>query len=306
MAFQRSEKIWFNGKLVDWEDANIHVLSHVVHYGSAVFEGDRCYKTKNGPAIFRLGDHLRRLFDSCKIYRYEVPYSQDEIRTAIIDTVKINRLESCYIRPLIFRGYGSIGVDPFPCPIEVVIAVWEWGAYLGEDALEKGVNVRVSSWNRMAPNTFPAMAKVSANYMNSQLIKMEALIDNYIEGIALDDRGHVSEGSGENIFLVRDGILHTPPLSSGILPGITRRSVITLAKDLGYEVIERAIPREALYIADELFLTGSAAEITPIRSVDQVPIAKGTRGEITARLQQEFFNITSGEIEDRFQWLTYL
>jgi len=306
MGIKKSEKIWHNGKFIDWDDAKIHVLSHVVHYGSSVFEGERCYETKRGPAIFRLEDHSRRFFFSCRVYRMDLPFSVDEFSQAVIETVRINNLKSCYIRPVVFRGYDSLGLNPFPCPVEVYIAAWEWGAYLGEEALREGVDVKVSSWNRMAPNTLPAMAKAGANYMNSQLIKMEALIDGYAEGIALDSSGYVSEGSAENLFLVKDGKLYTPPVYSSILEGITRNTIITLARDLGYEVVEERIPREMLYNADELFLCGTAAEITPIRSVDRIKIGAGKRGPITAELQNEFFGIVRGEKEDRYNWLTYI
>jgi branched-chain amino acid aminotransferase len=306
MPFKKVEKIWMNGKLVNWDDAKIHVLSHVVHYGSSLFEGERCYKTKKGPAIFRLEAHTDRLFNSCKIYRMKIPYTKEQINQAIIDLIKINRLDECYIRPVVYRGYEQLGVDPTGCPIDVCIAVWRWGKYLGPEALEKGVPVCVSSWNRMAPNTMPAMAKSGANYMNAQLIKLEAKEPGSVEGIALDVNGYVSEGSGENVFIVRDGALITPPYGCSILPGIVRNTVITLAHEMGLKVIEESIPREALYIADEVFFTGSAAEITPISSIDKVPIGSGTRGPITKKLQDIFFEIVSGEAEDKYGWLTYV
>lgn len=306
MPFKEVGKIWMDGKLVDWKEAKIHVLSHVVHYGSSVFEGFRSYKNKKGSAIFRLQAHTDRLFNSAKIYRMEIPYSKEEINNAIIDLIRINELEECYIRPVAYRGYAELGVDPRPCPVNVAIAVWYWGAYLGPEALEKGVSVCVSSWNRMAPNTFPAMAKSGANYMNSQLIKLEALAHGYVEGIALDVYGHVSEGSGENIFIVRDGTLITPPFGASILPGITRNTVIALAQKLGIKVIEQHIPRESLYIAEEVFFTGSAAEITPISSIDGVQIGAGRRGPITEKLQDKFFAVVSGEEQDKWGWLTYV
>lgn len=306
MPFEKVEKIWMNGKLVKWDDAKIHVLSHVVHYGSSLFEGARCYKTKRGPAIFRLNTHTDRLFNSCKIYRMEIPYTKDEINQAIIDLIKINKLDQCYIRPVVYRGYEQLGVDPTGCPVEVSIAVWRWGAYLGPEALEKGVPVCVSSWNRMAPNTMPAMAKSGANYMSGQLIKLEAKEHGYVEGIALDVFGFVSEGSGENVFIVRDGALITPPFSSSILPGILRNTVITLAQEMGIKVIEECIPREALYIADEVFFTGSAAEISPINSIDKVRVGDGKRGPITKKLQERLFAIVHGEAEDKYNWLTYV
>ena len=306
MAMEKVDKIWMNGALVDWDDATIHVLSHVVHYGSSVFEGLRCYKTKNGPAVFRLPEHTDRLFNSAKIYRMTPSYTPSEINKAILELISINGLEECYIRPVVYRGYGSLGVNPTSCPIEIAIGAWKWGAYLGPEAMENGVDVCVSSWNRMAPNTFPAMAKSGANYMNSQLIKMEALSHGYVEGIALDTYGHVSEGSGENIFMVQNGVLITPPFGSSILPGITRNTVIALARELGIKVIEEEIPREALYIADEVFFTGSAAEITPIATIDKIPIGKGGRGPLTKTLQEQFFGILSGDQPDTFNWLTYV
>jgi branched-chain amino acid aminotransferase len=306
MPFEKAAKIWMNGKMINWDDARIHVLSHVVHYGSSVFEGARCYKTRKGPAIFRLEEHTRRLFNSAKIYRMKLPFTEDQINQAVIDLIKANQLEECYIRPVVYRGYEQLGVDPTGCPVEVSIAVWKWGAYLGPEALENGVPVCVSSWNRMAPNTMPDMAKSGANYMNAQLIKLEAKEHGYVEGIALDVFGFVSEGSGENVFIVRDGTLITPPFSASILPGITRNTVIFLALDMGIKVIEQNIPREALYIADEVFFTGSAAEITPINSVDKVKIGQGKRGPVTAKLQEKFFGIVSGQMEDSHNWLTYV
>jgi branched-chain amino acid aminotransferase len=240
------------------------------------------------------------------MYRIEIPYAPEEFNDAVIDTIRANKLKSCYIRPIVYRGYGTLGVDPFPNPVDCAILVWEWGQYLGEEALENGVDVRISSWQRMAPNTFPALAKSGANYMNSQLIKMEAMVDGYVEGIALNVRGHVSEGSGENIFIVLDGILHTPPLSSSVLPGITRDSVIKIAKDLQIPVAEDTIPREMLYVAEEVFFTGSAAEITPIRSIDKINIGSGQRGPITQKLQEEFFAYIYGERADKFEWITYV
>jgi branched-chain amino acid aminotransferase len=306
MPFEKAEKIWMNGEMVNWDDAKIHVLSHVIHYGSSLFEGERCYKTKNGPAIFRLQAHTDRLFNSCKIYRMKIPYTKEEINQAVIDLIKINKLDECYIRPVVYRGYEQLGVDPTGCPIDVCIAVWRWGKYLGPEALEKGVPVCVSSWNRMAPNTMPDMAKSGANYMNAQLIKLEAKEHGYVEGIALDVYGFVSEGSGENVFIVRDGALITPSFSSSILPGIVRNTVMTLAHEMGIKVIEESIPREALYIADEVFFTGSAAEITPINSIDKIPVGTGTRGPIAKKLQDRFFEIVSGQAEDKYGWLTYV
>jgi len=304
MAFPGSGPIWFDGAFVPWEEAKIHVLSHVAHYGSGVFEGIRCYGTKNGPAVFRMREHVRRMFDSAKIYRMPIPFTQEEIEAAILETIRRNGLDACYIRPLVFRGYGQLGVSPLNCPVNVIIAVWEWGKYLGPEALEQGVNVCVASWNRPAANTFPSLAKASGNYLNSQLVKLEAMANGYDEGIVLDTSGYVAEGSGENIFVVRDGILFTPPTSSSLLPGITRNSVITLARELNYAVREEQIPREALYIADEVFFTGTAAEITPIATIDKVPIGSGKRGPVTKEIQDALFGILDGTIADRHGWLT--
>ena len=302
--FLEDGKLWFNGKMIEWQDAKIHVMSHVIHYGSSVFEGFRCYNTVNGPALFRLQDHIRRLFDSAKIYRIPMPFSKDVIEQACIDVVKVNNLQEAYMRPVVFRGYGSLGVDPKDTPTEVAVAALTWGKYLGDEGINVGVDVRVSSWNRARPNTFPAMAKCGANYMNSQLINLEAKADGYIEGIGLDSNGYVSEGSGENIFIIRDDRIYTPPLSSSILPGITRDCVFKLAEDLGYKVEEITIPREFLYIADEVFFTGSAAEVSPIKSIDRIPIGEGRRGPITEKIQKRFFGILTGEFEDKYSWLT--
>lgn len=305
MPIKKVEKIWMNGALVNWDDAKIHILSHVVHYGTSWFEGIRCYNTKEGPAIFRLDEHLRRLVDSAKIYRTEIPYSIAQLSEAIQQTIKSNGLKACYIRPVVYRGYGDIGVNPLGCPVDVAIAVWEWGAYLGAEALEKGIDVCVSSWRRPAPDTSPTMAKSGGNYLNSQLIKLEAIANGYVEGIALEANGTVSEGSGENIFLVRDDVIYTTPLSSAILPGVTRNSIMILAKELGYQIIEMAIPREMLYISDEVFFTGTAAEITPIRSIDKIIIGNGHAGPITRNIQKAFFEIVHNG-KDRFKWLTFV
>jgi branched-chain amino acid aminotransferase len=299
-----TEKIWHNGAFIAWDDARIHVLSHVVSYASAVFEGVRCYETVIGPAVFRLKEHTRRLLDSAKIYRIEVPYTLEQLIAAQVELVRVNHLRSCYIRPIVLRGYGNIGVLPFGNPTEVYLACWEWGKYLGEEALAQGVDVAVSSWTRIAPNTLPALAKAAGNYMNSQLVRMQAHLDGYAEGIALDDSGKISEGSGENIFVVRDGRIHTPPMASSVLPGITRDSVLTLARELDIPVIETEIPREMLYIADEVFFTGTAAEVTPIRSVDKISIGSGRRGPITERLQKAFFDVVTGHAPDKHGWLT--
>ena len=306
MAFDESGKIWFNGKFVDWKDANLHVLSHVVHYGTSVFEGIRCYNTKNGPAVFRLREHVQRLINSGKIYRMIIPYTVDDICQAILDTIRINGLKQCYIRPIAFRGYGELGVYPMNCPVETVIAAWAWGKYLGEEAIEEGVTIGTSSWRRMAPSTMPNMAKAGSNYMNSQLAKMESIVNGYDEAIMLDYHGMVSEGSGENIFVVLDGIIYTPPISSSLLSGLTRGAVITLAREMGLEIREEQIPREMLYIADEVFLTGTAAEVTPVSSIDKIVIGKGIRGDITKKIQEAFFSVVDGEKEDKHGWLTFI
>lgn len=304
MPFEDVKKVWMNGRMVDFADAKIHAFTHALHYGSAMFEGIRCYRTESGPALFRLHDHVRRLYDGAKIYRFEVPVKIADFEQACIDIVNANEFEDCYIRPLVYRGFHSLGVHPVNCPVEVLIGAWKWGKYLGDDAIESGVDVCVSSWARMAPNTYPAMAKATANYMNSILIRSEAAIDGYAEGIALDVSGFVSEGSGENIFVVRDGKIRTPPLGASILPGITRDSIMTIARELGYEVQEGLIPREMLYIADEVFFTGTAVEVTPVRSIDRIAIGAGNRGPITERLQQHFFDYVTGKVEDRYGWLT--
>lgn len=303
MAVKKSEKIWHNGQFIAWDDARIHVLSHVVNYASAVFEGIRCYATPAGPAFFRVKEHTERLFNSAKIYRMEIGYSPEQLMEAMRELVRVNRLAACYVRPIVLRGYGDLGVYPGNCPLEVFLSCWEWGKYLGKEALEQGTDVCVSSWRRMAPNTLPAMAKAAANYMNSQLVRMEAMANGYAEGIALDVNGFVSEGSGENIFVVKDGTLHTPPLGSAILPGITRDTVLRLARDLAIPVVEQTIPREALYIADEVIFCGTAAEITPVRSVDKIAVGGGSRGPITRVLQEEFFAILEGRKPDRHGWL---
>jgi branched-chain amino acid aminotransferase len=306
MAFPGTGKIWMNGSLVDWRDANIHIASHVIHYGSGVFEGARCYQTPKGSACFRLDAHVERLLNSAKIYRMETPRTSAVLAEAILETIRANQFKACYIRPIVYRGYETLGVNPFPCPVDIAILVWEWAKYLGEDATEKGVDVKVSSWTRMAPNTFPSLAKSSANYANSALIKMEAISEGYAEGIALDSFGYVSEGSGENIFLVRNGVIYTPPLTASILPGITRDSVITLARDMGYRIREEMVPREFLYVADEVFFTGTAVEITPIRSVDKIRVGNGRRGPVTEAIQRAFFDVINGDAPDTHGWLTYV
>jgi branched-chain amino acid aminotransferase len=301
-----TEKIWHNGRFIKWEEATIHVLSHVVNYGSSVFEGIRCYETPSGPAVFRLREHVRRMVDSAKIYRMELGFPADALGEAMLELVRVNKMDSCYIRPIAFRGYGEMGVNGMKNPIDVYIACWNWGKYLGDEALAEGVDVCVSSWTRIAPNTLPSLAKAGANYMNSQLMKMEAVINGYSEGIALDTNGYVSEGSGENIFVVRDGKILTPPLGASVLPGITRDTIVTLAKAAGIPVIETIVPRELLYIADEVFFSGTAAEITPIRSIDRISIGKGRRGPVAETLQHEFFGIINGTRPDEHGWLSHV
>ena len=304
MPVQKTDKIWHNGKWILWDDAKLHVLAHVVGYGSAVFEGIRCYETPNGPAIFRLQDHMRRLLNSGKIYRMDLPYSAEEFCNVACELVRVNKMGACYVKPIVLRGYGEVGVNPLGSPIECYMACWSWGAYLGPEALAKGVDVCVSTWTRIAPNTLPAMSKAAANYMNSQLIRMEAVVNGYSEGIALDSDGHVSEGSGMNIFLVHDNTLFTPPLAASILPGITRDSIVKIAADLNIPVKESVIPREMLYIADEVFFVGTAVEVTPIRTIDKITIGKGMAGPVTRKIQEEFFALTSGKKPDRYNWLT--
>jgi branched-chain amino acid aminotransferase len=301
---QSTEKSWYNGRFIPWNEATIHVLSHVVSYGSSVFEGVRVYETEQGPAVFRVNEHSRRLVDSAKIYRMEVPYSIDELSQAMVDVVRENKVRACYIRPIVLRGYGDVGVLPKNNPIETYIACFPWGRYLGEEALNDGVDVCISSWTRIAPNTLPALAKAGANYMNSQLIRMEAATNGYAEGIALDDAGYISEGSGENIFVIRDGKMLTPPLGASVLPGITRDTIVKIAGQLNVPVVETIIPREMVYIADEMFFTGTAVEVTPVRSVDRIPVGNGHRGPITEKIQKRFFDIVDGKAKDEFGWLT--
>ncbi|RPI18998.1 MAG: branched-chain amino acid transaminase [Ignavibacteriae bacterium] len=305
MAVKAVEKIWMNGEFVDWADAKIHVLSHVVHYGSSFFEGIRCYKTKAGSAIFRLDEHTKRLINSAKIFRAEIPYSHEEINQGIIDTILVNNLDACYIRPIAYRGFDDLGVNPLNNPVDLTIAAYEWGSYLGKGAIETGIDVCVSSWRRSAPNSMPTMAKIGGAYMNSQLIKMEAIVNGYSEGIALDLNGYVSEGSGENVFVVYEGTIFTPQISNSILAGVTRKSVIELARNMGYEVKETNIMREMLYIADEMFFSGTAAEVTPIRSVDKSIIGNGIPGKITKELQSAFYDIVENG-NDKFNWLTFI
>jgi branched-chain amino acid aminotransferase len=304
MPVKKTEKIWFNGKFIPWDDATIHIASHVVSYATSVFEGIRCYQTTAGPAIFRLREHMQRLLNSAHVYRMDPEFTVDDLCQAATELVHLNHMEACYLRPLVLRGFGDVGVNPLNNPIDSYIACWEWGSYLGKTAVEKGVDVCVSSWRRSAPDTLPQMAKAAANYMNSQLIKMESLKNGYAEGIALDVNGYISEGSGENIFAVVDGALITPPLVNCVLPGITRQAILTLAKDLDIPVTEQMMPREMVYLANELFFCGTAAEITPIRSVDKIQVGVGACGPVTRRLQQEFYAITGGNVPDRHNWLT--
>jgi branched-chain amino acid aminotransferase len=302
--------VWHDGEFINWNDARVHVMSHVLHYGSSIFEGIRCYSAKQGPAIFRLREHMQRLLNSAKIYRMDHPWKLDQLCDAAVELVQRSKMDQCYIRPILFRSldedHPAFGVNPFPNPLACYIGAWDWGKYLGDEAIEQGVDVCVSTWNRLTANSMPAMAKSGANYMNSQLIKMEALLNGFAEGIALDDRGYVSEGSGENIFLVTGDIVLTPPLSSSILPGITRDSVIQICQELGITVKERTIQRAALYVADELFFSGTAAEVTPIRSVDRITVGQGGRGPITTKIQKLFFEITKGEHPAPGNWLTYV
>ena len=302
MPIQPTANIWRNGDLIPWDSAQIHVMSHVVHYGSSVFEGIRCYTQPEGAGIFRLAEHMRRLLDSAKIYRMPVPYSFDQLCSAVVDVVEANKVAPCYIRPVIIRGYGEIGVNPKNAPVDVYVANFPWGKYFSSE--HGGADVCISSWNRLAPNTMPSLAKAGANYMNSQLIRMEAEANGYSEGIALDVNGYLSEGSGENLFVVRGGILYTSPLANSVLNGITRDAILTLARHHGITVVEQPLPREILYIADEAFFTGTAAEVTPLRSVDRIVIADGKPGPITRLLSEEFFGIANGTKPDRFNWLT--
>ncbi|NUO37779.1 MAG: branched-chain amino acid transaminase, partial [Gemmatimonadaceae bacterium] len=301
-----TEWIWRDGEFVAWQDATVHVLAHSMQFGSSVFEGVRCYDTPQGPAIFRLEDHLQRLINSCRIYRMEVPYGVDELVAACCELVERNGLRSCYIRPMVLRGFGAAGMVPFDSPVEVYLPCWPWGTYLGEGALENGVDTCVSSWHRVAPNTIPSIAKVAGNYLGGQLIKMEALANGFDEAIALGTDGMVSEGSGQNVFVVHKGVVYTTPLNGTLLPGITRESIMTLAHDAGLEVREQPLQREILYTADEIFLTGTASEVTPVRSVDRIKVGTGRAGEVTKQLQRTFLDLVHGRIEDRHGWLTFV
>ncbi len=305
MPVKKVDTIWMNGKFVSWDDAKIHVLAHVVHYGPSWFEGIRCYDTAKGPAIFRLDRHIRRLFDSTKIYRTPIPFSEKQVEEAIFATIRTNKMRACYIRPVVYRGYGDVGVNPLTCPVDLTIAVWEWGSYLGADALSKGIDVCISTWNRPAPNTLPGMAKAGGNYALSQLMKIEALEGGFQEAIALDVNGTISEGTGENLFAVKDDVVYTPPLSSSLLPGVTRATVMQLLEEKGYRVKEMNVPREMVYIADELFFTGTAAEVTPIRSVDRQKVGNGKPGPVTTRMQEAFFDVVKNA-NDPHGWLKYV
>ncbi|MGA9115857.1 MAG: branched-chain amino acid transaminase [Bacteroidota bacterium] len=305
MPVKKVDKIWMNGTLVPWDEARIHVLSHVIHYGSSWFEGIRCYDTARGPAIFRLDRHIRRLVESTRIYKTPIPYTQAQLEEACIATIRANKLKACYIRPLVYRGYGDVGVNPLGCPVDVCIAVWEWGSYLGAEALAAGIDTCISTWNRPAPNTFPQMAKAGGNYLLSQVMKVEAIQAGYAEAIALDVNGDLSEGSGENLFAVKDGVIFTPPIACSLLPGITRASVMDLAREAGMEVQEMHLPREMVYVADELFFTGTAAEITPIRSVDRITVGDGKPGPVTRKLQEMFFAIIR-DAKDKRSWLRFV
>lgn len=301
----KTDWIWRDGEWIRWDDANVHVLSHSTQFGSSVFEGIRCYATPNGPAVFRLVDHLKRLMGSCAIYRMDMKFSVEQLAEANCALVEKNRLESCYLRPMVIRGYGAAGMVPFASPVEVYLPCWPWGAYLGEGALENGVDVCVSSWNRVAPNTLPSMAKMAGNYLSGMLVKMEALANGFAEGIALGPDGMLSEGSGQNVFVVRGGVVYTPPINGTLLHGITRDSVITLARDLSFEVRSEPLPRELLYLADEVFFTGTAAEVTPVRSVDKIQVGAGRPGPITKAIQQRFLDTVHGRIPDGRGWLSY-
>jgi branched-chain amino acid aminotransferase len=301
----KAEKIWMNGKMVDWDKAQVHVCTHALHYGSGVFEGIRAYETDSGTAVFRLKEHIDRLFNSAKILKMEIPYSKEEFRQAIKDTIKVNRLKSCYIRPLVYRGYNDLSLNPFNCPISCTVAVWEWGAYLGEEALAKGIRTKISSYARSYINSTSQKAKICANYINSIFAKMEAIEAGVDEAILLDTEGYITEGSGENLFWVRDGVIYTTPTNT-VLEGITRDAVIKVAQDMDYQVQEKRTGRDELYISDELFFTGTAAEVTPIREVDNYQIGEGKRGPVTENIQKKFFDIAKGKDDKYLSWLDYI
>jgi branched-chain amino acid aminotransferase len=301
-----TEWIWRDGEFIAWQDANVHVLAHSMQFGSSAFEGVRCYSTPRGPAIFRLEDHLQRLLNSCKIYRMDVPYTVDELVAANCELVDKNGLDACYLRPMVIRGYGAAGMVPFDSPVEVFLPCWPWGAYLGDAAMENGADACVSSWHRMAPNTTPSMAKMAGNYLGGQLVKMEALANGYDEAIALGPDGLISEGSGQNVFVVQRGVIFTTSTNGTLLPGITRDSIITLARDAGFDVREQPLQREMLYTADEIFLTGTASEVTPVRSVDKIKVGTGKVGEVTKMLQRMFLDVVQGKSEDKYHWLCHV
>ncbi len=306
MPITEVEKIWMDGELVPWHEAKIHVLSHALHYGSGVFEGIRAYETSRGPAVWHLDEHLKRLYRSAKLYHLEIPYSIEAVTDAVKETIRANGLNACYIRPLVIRGYGEMGVNPLSAPVNVIIAVWAWGAYLGEEALERGVRIKISSWRRNSQNSLPSAAKATGQYINSVLAKVESLKAGYDEAVMLNEQGFITDGSGENVFVVRGGVIATPPTQAGCLDGVTRGSVIAIARDLGYEVREENLVRTDLYNADEVFFTGTAAEITPIRELDDRTIGEGHRGPVTKELQGVFFSATKGEIEKYLSWLAYV
>lgn len=302
----KADFIWMNGEMVPFNQANIHVLSHVIHYGSGVFEGIRAYTVDGKAAIFRLDDHIKRLYEGMKVYRMEAPYTAKEYKKAILDTLRVNKLDSAYIRPLFYRGFGALGVNPKSCPVDSIVAAWEWGAYLGEEAIENGISAKISSWNRLAPNTMPSMVKACGNYMSSQLIKMEALEQGFDEGIGLDHNGNLSEGSGENLFIVKDGVVYTPGMGSGVLSGITKDTVMKICKRLDIPFVEKTLSREFLYMADEIFFSGTAAEITGVTKIDHLTIRDGKVGVITKRVQKEYFDIVNGRVTYDESWLTFV
>lgn len=303
MSKQLCDKIWRNGEFINWADATVHICTHAIHYGSAVFEGIRCYDLGGKSGVFRLKDHIRRLFDSAKIYRMEIRFSQDEVIKACLEAVRQNKFKACYLRPIVYRDFGPMGVNPIKNPVSLDIISWDWGKYLGDEALEKGVDMMVSSWQRNATNTTPSIAKCASNYASGALIKMEAIANGYSEGIALDTQGMLSEGSGENIFVIRDGAVNTPGLGHSILGGITRDTIMRLARDMNLPVVERTISRAELYTADEVFACGTAAEITPIRSIDKITIGSGVRGPITTRLQKAYLDLVTGKSEDKWGFI---
>ncbi len=304
MSKKLCEKIWRNGEFINWEDATVHICTHAIHYGSSVFEGIRCYDLGGRSGVFRLKDHVRRLFDSAKIYRMEIRFSQEEVVNACLEAVRVNKFKACYLRPIAYRDFGPMGVNPLKNPVSVDVITWDWGKYLGEEALEKGVEMQISSWQRNATNTTPSIAKCAANYASGALIKMEAISNGFSEGIGLDVSGNLSEGSGENIFMVRDGVVQTPGISHSILSGITRDTVIKLARELNIPMLERTISRAELYTADEVFACGTAAEITPVRAIDHITIGAGARGPVTTRIQKAYLDLVTGKLEDKWGFIS--